>query len=113
MSAYDEIRYDEKTGTGVLMLPSWRLQDYKNYFKPQCDFKSRIANVLRNEIKSFLENEKFVLLLMDEMKSPENLVRDKHSGELIGYVDPGDVKLNYATLSKVQEIVTHVLAFLI
>ena len=109
MSVYDESRYDEKTGAEFLMLPScWRLQDCKNYFMPQRDFNSRIANELRNKIKSFLENEKFVVLLMDEMKFQENLVWDKHSGEHIGYVDLGDIKLNYATLSNVEEIATHV-----
>ena len=112
-SAY-EIRYDEKTGTGFWMLPSRRrLRDYKNYIKPQCGFNSGIVNELRNKIKSFPENEKFVVLLMNEMKIQENLVWDKHSGELIGYVDLGDVNLNYATLSKVEEIATHVLVFLI
>ena len=55
----------------------------------------------------------FVVLLMDEMKIQENLVWDKHSGELIGYFDLGDVNLNYATLSRVEEIATHVLVFLI
>ena len=39
---------------------------------------------------------------MDEMKIQENLVWDKHNGELIGYVDLGDIDLNYATLSKVN-----------
>ena len=28
---------------------------------------------------------------MDEMKIQENLVWDKHTGELIGYVDLGDI----------------------
>ena len=112
--AYDEICYDEKTGTRYFMLPSrQRLRDHKNYIKSQCSFNSRIVNELRNKTKSFSENEKFVVLLMDEMKIQENLVWDKHSGELTGYVDLGDVNLNYATLSKVEEIAAHVLVFLI
>ena len=113
-SAYDEIRYDEKTWTGFFMLPSRRrLRDYKNYIKPQCGFNNRIVNELRNKIKTFSKNEKFIVLLMDEIKIQENLVWDKHSGELISYADLGDVNLNYATLSKVEEITTHVLVFLI
>lgn len=39
------------------------------------------------------------------MKIQENLVWDKHTGELIG--------LNYATLQKVDELATHVLVFLV
>ena len=50
---------------------------------------------------------------MDEMKIQENLVWDKHSGELIGYVDLGDIDVNYATLSKVNDIATHILVFLL
>ena len=31
---------------------------------------------------------------MDEIKIQSNLVWDKHTGELIGYVDLGDTELN-------------------
>ena len=48
---------------------------------------------------------------MDEMKIQENLVWDKHNGELIGYVDLGDI--NYAAMSKVTTVASHVLVFLI
>ena len=47
------------------------------------------------------------------MKIQENLVWDKHSGELIVYVDFEDFSLNYAARSKVEEIATCVLVFLI
>lgn len=34
-SAYDQMRYDEKSGTGFLVLPSRRrLRDYKKYIRP-------------------------------------------------------------------------------
>ena len=52
-------------------------------------------------------------ILLDEMKIQENPVWDKHTGELIGFVDLGDTTINYATLSNVQELATHVLVFLI
>ena len=33
-SAYDDIRYEEKSGTGIFVLPSRRrLRDYKNYIR--------------------------------------------------------------------------------
>ena len=50
---------------------------------------------------------------MDEMKIQGNLVWDKENGELIGYVDLGDIDLNYVTLPKVTTVASHVLAFLI
>ena len=112
--AYDEIRYDAKKGTGFVILPSRRrLRDYKNYIKPQRGFNPEIVAELRNKTKGFSEKEKFIVLLMDEMKIQKNLVWDKHSGELVGYVDLGDLELNYATLPKVNEIATYIMVFLI
>ena len=44
---------------------------------------------------------------MDEMKVQENLVWDKDSGDMIGYVDSGGTDLNY------DEVASHILAFLV
>ena len=44
------------------------------------------------------EIERYVTILFDEMKIQENLVWDKHSGELIGFVDLGDINVSFATL---------------
>ena len=113
-SAYDDIRYDEKPATGILILPSRRrLRDYKNYIRPERGFNKNIINELKNKIKNFSDNEKFFVILMDEMKIQSNLVWDKHTGELIGYVDSGDTELNYTTMEKTDNIATHILAFLI
>ena len=46
----------------------------------------------------FSESERYVTILFDEMKIQEDLVRDQQTGELIGFVDLGDTKLNYATV---------------
>ena len=48
---------------------------------------------LRHKVKDFSDKENFLVLLMDEMKIQENLVWDKHNGELIEYVDLGDIVL--------------------
>ena len=113
-AVYDELRYDEKTGTGVLVLPSRRrLRDYKNYIRPQRGFNGEIVNELRNKVKHFSEEERFMVLLLDEMKIQEQLVWDKHTGELIGFVDLGDIELNYATLEKTDQLATHVLVFML
>ena len=47
------------------------------------------------------------------MKIQDDLVWDKHTGELIGFVDLRDPDLNYATLKDTNELATHVLVFLI
>ena len=48
---------------------------------------------LRHKVKYFSDKGKFIVLLMDEMKIQENLVWDKHNGELMGYIDLGDIDL--------------------
>ena len=113
-AAYNEIRYDEKTGTGFVVLPSQRrLRDYKNYIRPKQGFNHEIINELKNKIKYFSDIERFMVILFDEMKIQENLVWSKHTGDLIGFVDLGDVNLNYATLQETNAIASHVLVFLL
>ena len=43
--------------------------------------------MMEKKTASFSETEKCVTILLDEMKIQEDLVWDKHSGELIGLVD--------------------------
>ena len=47
------------------------------------------------------------------MKIQDDLAWDRHTGELIGFVDLGDPNLNYATLKDTNELATHVLVFLV
>ena len=113
-AAYDDIRYNEKTGTGFVILPSRRcLRDYKNYIRPLRGFYKNIVNELLEKFKHFSDNKKKNFMLMDEMKYQENLVWDKHIVDLIGYVDFGDANLDYATLQKSTDIATHILVFLL
>ena len=59
-SACDDIRYDEKNGTGFLILPSRRrLRDYKNYIKPQQGFNKIIIEELKLKIREFTDIEKY------------------------------------------------------
>ena len=47
------------------------------------------------------------------MKIWENVVWDKHLRGLIGFVDSGDININYTTLKNVQKLATQVLLFLV
>ena len=47
------------------------------------------------------------------MKVQEDLVWDKHTNELIGFVDLGDTDINYATLIKSDDLASSILVFLI
>ena len=52
------------------------------------------------------------MISFDEMKV-EDLVYDKHSGELIGFVDIGYPDLNYATFKDSNDLASHVFVFYI
>ena len=47
------------------------------------------------------------------MKIKEYLGWDKHTGDLIGFVDLGDPELNFTTLKRSSELASHVLVFLL
>ena len=97
-----------------MILPSRRhLGDYKNYIRPQRAFNKNIVNELLEEVEHFSDNENFFVILMDETKIQENLAWDKHTGDLIGYVDFGDADINYATLQESTDIATNDLVFLL
>ena len=92
-SAYEEQRYNEKDGTGFLILPSQRrLGDFRNYIKPQRGINRAVINELVENTKNFTSPERNIVLNFDEMKIQYGLVWDKHSGDLIGYDDLGDVE---------------------
>ena len=58
-AACDDIRYNQKTGTGSMILPSRRcLRDYKNYIRPQRGFNKDIVNELLEKVKHFSDNRK-------------------------------------------------------
>jgi len=113
-SAYKYFRYDEKNGTGALILPSERtLRDYRNYIRPKTGFNQQTIERLTKLTEKFSNQERFVVLSFDEMKIQEDLVWNKHTGELVGYVDLGDESLNEATLKNCDDLATHVLVFLV
>ena len=113
-SSYSDLRYNVKDGTGVLVLPSLRtLRDYKNYIRPQRGFNDQLFADLKEKTKNFSPSERFIGIQFDEMKIQEDLVWDKYSGELIGFVDLGDINVNFATLPDQRTLASHVLVFLI
>ena len=85
-SAYRKLR-----DSGALVLPSEReLRDYKNYFKPKAGINDENVNSLKEKASSFSRVQRYVVLVTDEMKIQSNLVFEKVTGELIGFIDLGD-----------------------
>ena len=52
------------------------------------------------EVNTCAERNKCVILLLDEMHVREDLVYDKHEGELIGFTNLGDINDHLATYEK-------------
>lgn len=112
-AAYDQLRLNSKDGTGVLVLPSQRtLRDYRNYIRPKQGFNPEVIKEFSQKTKDFSSSELFVTLLFDEMKVQEDLVWDKSTGELIGFVNLGDPNLNESSFKSVSKLATHILVFM-
>jgi hypothetical protein len=108
-SAYRELR-----DSGALILPSERvLRDYKNYFKPGAGITKENIEELKEKTSGFCGIQKYVAVIMDEMKIQENLVFDKTSGELIGFIDLGDPLTTFANVDEDVPVASHALAFLV
>ena len=65
---------------------------------------------VREKVRSFSEVQRYVVLVMDEMKIQSSLVFDKYSGDLIGFIDLGDPMVNFAFVEE-ETLATHALAF--
>ena len=84
--------YDALRSTGVLTLPSERtLRDYTHWMKSEVGFQSAVNEQLIMEADVKEEKDKYVVLVFDEMKIREDLVFDKHSCELVGFVNLGEI----------------------
>ena len=97
-AAYSELRYDSATGFGVLVLPSLRtFGDYRNFIKPKRGFNPYVIKDLKQKTEDFSEQEGYVTIIIDEMKFQEDLVWEKNSGELIGfiYLGYGELKIPF------------------
>ena len=86
--------YDTLRESGCLKLPSQRtLRDYTYHVKAKVGFSSEVDTMLMRaaELSQSKELAQYVILLIDEMHIREDLVYDKHSGELIGFTNLGDI----------------------
>lgn len=105
-------------------MPSERtLRDYTHWMKGQVGFSSSLNQELIKEANVKEEKDKYVVLVLDKMKVREDLIFDKHSCRLIGFVNIGEIN---ATLDKFerqcqneeeviseQNVANHMLVFMI
>ena len=103
--------YRELRDSGTMQLPSARtLRSYRNSFQSGAGYLPENIASLISRTKSFTDLERWIVVMFDEMKIKCNLVFDKHSEKLIGFVDLGDPEVNYSTFDEIQPA-SHVLAF--
>ena len=96
----------------MLVLPSEKtLRDYRNFFKPRAGFHPDNIEKLKNQTSQYFDIQRYVVLSFDEMKIQSKLVFDKHSNELIGFVDLGEEELNLSSGS--SDLATHALVFFV
>ena len=86
--AYETIRQ-----SGIA-LPSQRtLRDYSNAVKAGAGFSLDVdrQTLEAAKLSTSPDYHRLVILLVDEMHLKEELIYDKHSGKLVGFVDLGDI----------------------
>ena len=116
--------YHAMRTAGFILLPSERtLRDYTHYFKEKPGFQKEVNQQLMKEarISELDEIQKHVVVAFDEMRIKEDLVYDKHTGKVIGFVNLGDVNNQLSALEvacnsgKQQhlEVATHMLALMV
>lgn len=89
------------------------LRDYKNYFKLKAGIDCETVDDLHGKTSNFNGPQRYVAVIMDEMKIQSNLVFDKYSGDLIGFIDLGDPMANFSNLQEEDALASHALAFLV
>ena len=117
-SAYSALRT-----SGALTLPSERtLRDYTHFIKPDVGFSNEVDLQLLKEarLESARKTKQYVCLIFDEVKVKENLVYDKHSGEMIGFTDIGDInncleefRRDCEENRQKPQLATHMLVFMV
>ena len=106
-SAYDEL-------SEVLVLPSQRcLRNYKHTFKARPGIVKENVNKLASLTSDFGGIQQYIGIIFDEMKIRNDLVFDKMSGQLIGYVDLGDPVIDYVSFEDNTQFAQYALVFMI
>ncbi len=105
--------YRELRDSGVLVLPSEKtLWDYRNFFTPRAGFHPENVQRLVDQTSQYFDIQRHVVIAFDEMKIQSKLVFDKHSNELIGFVDIGEEELNVSSLGS-TDLGTHAFVFFV
>jgi len=96
--------YDTLRNSGFIQLPSERtLFDYTNLTTKGTGFQIDVVEALMDETSNNKGHQRIVGLLQDEIRIKSDLVYDRHSGELIGFIDLGDVGNDLLQIQQVKK----------
>ena len=107
--------------TGLITLPSERtLRDYTHFLKAGVGFSYDVDKQLVKEANIKEEKDRFVALVWDEMKVKEGLVFNKHTCNLVGFTNIGEINNELDKVEKECEeegassnVATHMLLFMV
>jgi hypothetical protein len=114
-SAYKALRE-----SNVVKLPCERtLRDYTNTVHPSTGFHKAVFDDLKHQVEKLNDIQKYVVLMLDEVSIKDDLVYDKVTGELVGFVNIGNdvddchVIRNKEENIKTANVATHALVFMV
>lgn len=98
LKMFSSAAYHLMHSSGFVTLPLERtLRDYSKFFQSKAGFQHEVNKQLMKEAK--LDEcdgpQRHVVLVFDEMKINEDLVYNKNSGEVIGFVNMGNVNTSF------------------
>ena len=116
--------YHAMRSSGLFVLPSkCTLRDYTHFVKGRAGFCPELNAQLVEEARISEDKDRYVVLLWDEMKIKEDLVFDKHSCELIVFINCGDINSHLDNLehqcnseessSQTRRVASHMLVFMV
>ena len=114
--------YHAMRSSGLFLLPSERtLRDYTHFVKGRPGFSPEVNDLLVKEANINADKDRYVVLIWDEMKIKDDLVFDKHTCELIGFVNCGDVNNHLDDLERkcnssedeIRDVASHMLLFMV
>ena len=112
LAAKSPSAYDKLKKSNILILPSREtLTDYKNAMRAHAEQNRSVIDELIKIVSPLKGYQRCVVLSFDEITIQENLVFEKYTGDLIGYVDLGDIEFNYSNFQNVNDSATQVLVY--
>ena len=83
--------YEVLQNSGCIRLPSQQtLRDYTHYVSAKIGFCVEVDQMLVSFLDVSIERNRYVSLVLDEVHIQDNLVYDKHNGQIVGFVDLGE-----------------------